>query len=109
MESQDRVMGVLATEVNLRCIREFIYGMAKIGTFIVVLYFALDDVKPNDDGHGTVQTGLDASGITAFFLVYGEFQDLFGRIKWHWDLLKREFADIERFLDLHKAKSNLVD
>lgn len=108
MGSQDRILGVLATEVNLRCIREFIYGMAKVATFIGVLYFALGDADADgtDGGGGTE---LTASKVTGFFMVFHEFQDLFGRIKWHWDLLHREFSDIERFLELLKVKSAIVD
>jgi len=110
MESQDRILGVLATEVNLRCIREFVYGMAKLATFIGVLFFALSDVDDsNADDSADDGNGLTPSKLTAFFLVFNEFQDLFGRIKWHWELLQREFSDIERFLELLKVKVAIVD
>ena len=108
-EAQDRILAVLATEVNLRCVREFIYGMAKIVTFIGVLYFALADADTENGGGGGSGSEMTTSKITGFFMVFNEFQELFGRIKWHWELLQSEFSDIERFLELLKVKPEIVD
>lgn len=98
---QDRMMATLAATVNLRCVREFLYGMSKVATFGGVLYFGL---KRTTSGGGE---NIAAAELTTFFLVFQEFQDLFGRIKWHWALLQREFTDIERFLELMKVKTAL--
>jgi ABC-type multidrug transport system fused ATPase/permease subunit len=45
--------------------------------------------------------------MTGFFLLFQEVMHLFGRIKWHYDLLVREFGDIERFLALMECKSSM--
>ena len=46
--------------------------------------------------------------LPAFLLLIRSFRELFGRIKWHFEVLAREFADIERFIDLMNAKPSVI-
>ena len=41
---------------------------------------------------------VSSGELTGFFLLLQEFQDIFGRIKMHSEILLREFGDIDRFL-----------
>jgi ATP-binding cassette, subfamily B, bacterial len=108
---QERGMATLAVVVNLRCIREFLYGMARMGVFGGVLYFGVivpQQATESDTGAGSDDVQLTtAAQLTAFFLVFQEFQTLFGRIKWHWELLVREFSDIDRFIGLMQVKPQM--
>ena len=46
--------------------------------------------------------------LPAFLLLIRSFRELFGRIKWHIEVLAREFADIERFIELMKEKPAVI-
>uniref|UniRef100_A0A7S4DCY3 ABC transporter domain-containing protein n=1 Tax=Heterosigma akashiwo TaxID=2829 RepID=A0A7S4DCY3_HETAK len=95
-ESTNRLMDTTNTEVLYRCVREFLYGAAKTATFCLVLLQSAAALQ----GPG----GPSAAGLTSFFLMFQEVLNLIGRIKWHYDLLNREFSDIERFLELMKRE-----
>jgi len=84
----------------LRCVREFCYGTLKVATFCTVLYQGLNMIR---------DAGLGAGKLTSFFLLFQQFQDIFGSIKWHYELLVREFPDIDRFLALMQATSSVRD
>ena len=49
------------------------------------------------------ESELDPSALTAFFLMFNDFQELFHSFKWHMEVLVREFPDIDRFLELMQA------
>ena len=51
--------------------------------------------------------GNDWKTQLSFFLLLNRFNDLSSRIKWHHDVLVREFSDIERFLELQKTQSKI--
>jgi len=99
-QSQRRYMQNISTVVVLRCIREFGYGVLKVATFCTVLYQGLNMLKG---------AGLGAGDLTSFFLLFQQFQDIFGSIKWHYELLVREFPDIDRFLSLMQAEAAVKD
>lgn len=96
---QRRYMKNINSVVVLRCIREFAYGILKVCVFGGVLYAGLQ---------GFSQCNLGPGDLTGFFLLLQKFQDLFGRIKCHYDILIREFPDIDRFLSLMKEESAIV-
>jgi ATP-binding cassette subfamily B protein len=98
--AQRRYMRNINSVVALRCIREFCYGILKVGTFCAVLYQGLKIVA---------SAGISAGGLTSFFLLFQQFQDIFGSIKWHWEVLVREFPDIDRFLSLMQEGRTLVN
>ena len=75
--------------VFLRCFREFTNGVLQVCIFGGVLYYGLTVMNSNSSGVGD---------LPAFFLLIRSFRELFGRIKWHHEVLVREFADIERYL-----------
>ena len=61
--------------------------------------------------HGTqtfAAAGLTAADLAGFFLLLNELLDVFGRIKFHYDVLRREFSDIEQFLALMEARPAVV-
>ena len=85
-ESVRRYMSTMDGIVNLRVVREFLYRMWKIAFFATALIFR--------------GTGDGDKNTAGFFLLLQEFLTTFGRIKWHWEVLVREFPEIQRFLDL---------
>eukprot|EP00040_Diaphanoeca_grandis_P017754 m.93060 g.93060 ORF g.93060 m.93060 type:complete len:898 (-) comp26600_c0_seq1:338-3031(-) len=97
---QNRMEGGLHLLVVLRCVREWGYGTLRVFTFGAVLYFGLTNV---------ISSGLKASELTSFFLIFTEFQDLFHQFKWHYDTLVRELPDIERFLELMATTTTMID
>jgi ABC-type multidrug transport system fused ATPase/permease subunit len=99
-QSQQRYMRNINEVVLLRCVREFCYGTLKVATFCTVLYQGLYMIR---------DAGLGAGKLTSFFLLFQQFQDIFGSIKWHYELLVREFPDIDRFLALMQATSSVRD
>jgi len=92
-EQQARRGAVLNREVQLRCFREFIEGVLRTGTFAGALVFGLV----------SSETGLTAPELIGFFSLLRTIMGLFGRIKWHWELMVREYPDIDRFLTLVQA------
>merc|ERR1712159_669670 len=84
--------------VVFRCVREFGHGVLKTAAFCLVLWQGLLSVQ---------DANLTGADLTAFFLLFNEFQGIFGSIKWHYEVLVREFPDIERFLLLMKETSAL--
>jgi len=99
-QSGDRLIDSLNMVVVLRCVREWGYGTLRVVTFGLVFYFGINIV---------VETGMKASELTSFFLIFSDFQDLFHEFKWHYDVLVKELPDIERFLDLMATKPKMVD
>ena len=99
-ESQTRTMENINRIVVLRCIREFVDGFLCIAIMGLVTYLSLVVME---------KSSFEPGDMAAFFLLLNSFQEIFHRIKWHHDLLVREFNDIERFLDLQKTKSKLED
>ena len=97
-ESQDRSMNNINRIVVLRCIREFLDGFLCIGIIGSVTYLALVAIEGSS---------FQAGDMAAFFLLLTRFNDIFHRIKWHNDVLVREFSDLERFLELKKTKSKI--
>ena len=98
-QAQQRYMRNINSVVVLRCVREFGYGILKVATFCTVLYHGLQTVS---------SSGITAAELTSFFLLFQQFQDIFGSIKWHWSVMEREFPDIDRFLTLMKQEPKLV-
>jgi ABC-type multidrug transport system fused ATPase/permease subunit len=47
---------------------------------------------------------MNAGNLTAFFLLFSNFEDIFGSLQEHWEKLIRDFPDAERFLELMKKK-----
>ena len=98
--SNDRALKNIKFIVFLRCFREFANGCLQVCIFGGVLYYAI--VILNDE--------LGRLGdLPAFLLLIRSFRELFGRIKWHHEVLVQEFADIERFIDLMKAKPSVIN
>ena len=87
--SIERSLKNLKFIVFLRCFREFTNGVLQVCIFGGVLYYGLTVMNSNSSGVGD---------LPAFFLLIRSFRELFGRIKWHHEVLVREFADIERYL-----------
>ena len=83
----ERSLNILKFMVFLRCLREFINGVLQVCIFGGVLYYGLLVMNSNSSGVGD---------LPAFFLLIRSFRELFGRIKWHHEVLVSEFADIER-------------
>ena len=85
--NSERSLKNLKFMVFLRCLREFINGVLQVCIFGGVLYYGLLVMNSNSSGVGD---------LPAFFLLIRSFRELFGRIKWHHEVLVKEFADIER-------------
>lgn len=98
-QAQLRYMRNINTVVVHRCVREFLYCFSRAVVFALVLYLGLSESQ---------RTGMSTAELTSFFLLLQQFQDLFGRLKWHYDILCREFPDIERFLTLMKTEPALA-
>jgi len=96
---QQRYMAAINQVVVLRCAREFAYGILRCSIFAGILYHGMNSFKSGE---------LTAAGLTGMYLLFQKFQDNFGRVKWHYELLVREFPDIERFVELMKAESKLT-
>jgi ABC-type multidrug transport system fused ATPase/permease subunit len=64
-----------------------------------VLYYALIILKDENTKTGD---------LPAFLILIKSFRELFGRVKWHREVLVREFADIKRFIDLMEAKPSVI-
>ena len=75
--------------VFLRYFREFVNGVSKFLIFGGVIYYGIIVLQDDNTRMGY---------LPAFLLLIRSFRELFGRIKWHIEVLAREFADIERFL-----------
>jgi ABC-type multidrug transport system fused ATPase/permease subunit len=101
VDAQLRYMRNINAVVVLRCVREFGYGVLKVGTFCGVLFLGLRSAASTDSTMGTAE-------LTAFFLLFQQFQDVFSSIKWHYDLLVREFPDIDRFLTLMREEPTIT-
>jgi subfamily B ATP-binding cassette protein MsbA len=97
-QAMNMQLSVLDRVVILRCFREFGFGSMKAVTFGIVLYLALNEIS---------QSSLSTSDITAFFLIFSQFFQLFERVKWHLDLLPEQLPGIERVLDLMAATSSM--
>jgi len=54
-------------------------------------------------------SGITAADLTSFFLLFQQLESIFGSIKFHWELLVREFPDIDRFLSLMKEEHHMVN
>lgn len=94
--SQQQKMDNLSEVVIFRCLEEFISGFMKVGIYSLILWLALSVLQ---------DTSLGRGDLVAFFLLLPRFQDLVGRINWHYShMLVREFTDIERFLSLMEVK-----
>ena len=66
---------------------------------------------PTQQLHGTqtfAEAGLTAADLASFFLFFDTLLDIFGRIKWHYDVLRDEFSDIEQLLALMEARPAVV-
>mmetsp|Transcript_32437 Transcript_32437/g.40708 ORF Transcript_32437/g.40708 Transcript_32437/m.40708 type:complete len:837 (+) Transcript_32437:163-2673(+) len=98
-DSQQRYMKNINTVVTLRCIREFSYDTMKVISFCTVMYQSLQLLD---------NSTISAASLAGFFFLYEEVIHLFNRVKWHCDLLIREFGDIERFLSLMEQTSTIV-
>ena len=98
--AQRRYMQNINSVVVLRCVREFLYGIFIVGTFCTVLYQGLQMVA---------HSGITAADLTSFFLLFQQLESIFGSIKFHWELLVREFPDIDRFLSLMKEDHHMVN
>jgi len=98
--AQLRYMRSINTTVVFRCVREFGYSILKTCAFCLVLWRAL---------HSVQEARMSVADLTVFFGMFGRFQDVFGSIKWHYELLVREFPDIERFLALMKERRAMVN
>ena len=94
-----RILKNLQSIVFLRCFREFVNGVLQFLIFSGVLYYGL--VILNDKS-------TNLSDLPAFLILIRSFRELFGRIKWHLEVLVKEFADIERFISLMNAKPIVV-
>jgi len=99
-KSRDRHIDNLNRVVVLRCIREFSYGILRVAIFGSMLYIAFAVIK---------DTNFTPGHLASFFLLMKSFQDLFGRVGWHTDILVREFSDIERFMELMRTQSKLTN
>ena len=97
---QGRSITILDRVVLFRCIREFCYGILRGGVFCVAMYHGIQSFA---------EAGLSAADLAGFFLLLNTLLDTFGRIKFHYDLLVREFSDIERFLSLMEEKPQVVN
>jgi len=98
-QTQRRYMANINTVVMMRCFREFGYGILRTLSFAVVLWQGLDVLSAGK---------MSAGDITSFFLLFQQFQEVFGSIKWHWSVLVREFPDIERFLSLMQEEPAML-
>ena len=96
--SQLRYTANINAVVVLRCLREFSYGVLRVCIVGAVLYLGLSTFVASDMGAGD---------LTAFFLLLENFQHVFHRIKWHYEVLVREFPDIDRFLTLMQQKATV--
>ena len=97
--SNERALKNLKFVVFLRCFREFVNGVSQFLIFGGVLYFGITLLQDAD---------IKMGDLPAFLLLIRSFRELFGRIKWHFEVLAREFADIERFIDLMNAKPSVI-
>ena len=79
--------------------REFLWGFLRTVVFGAVLYLGLTSF---------VGAGLKPAELTGFFLLLQTMQGLVGRIEWHWNVLVREFPDIDRFLKLMENKPAVI-
>ena len=100
VESEKRYMGNINLVVILRCGKQFISSNIQAISFCSVLYISMTTLESDN---------LNAASLGGFFLLFHELKDLFGRISWHSALLRNQFGDIERFLDLMKTESQLLD
>ena len=98
--SQRRKLDNLNLTVVLRCAEEFIHHMTTVGIFSGILFLAFWFLQTAD-----IQQG----DLVAFFLLLPSFQGTISRLQWHYKYLVREFADIERFLVLRGAKSDMAE
>jgi ABC-type multidrug transport system fused ATPase/permease subunit len=99
-DAQQRILDSLNFLVVLRCLREFGYSQLRILTFGAVLYFGLQTV---------IESGMSSADLVSFFMIFGQFQDLFHGFKWHYERLVADLPDIDRYLTLMKAKPEVLD
>ena len=97
--SNERALKNLKFVVFLRCFREFVNGVSQFLIFGGVTYYGIIVLQDENTRMGD---------LPAFLLLIRSFRELFGRIKWHIEVLAREFADIERFIELMKEKPAVI-
>ena len=98
--SQRRKLDNLNQVVVLRCAEEFVQRMTGVAIFGGILFLAFWFLQTADIKQGD---------LVAFFLLLPNFQDNVNRLQWHYKFLVREFADIERFLALREATSDMPE
>jgi len=97
-DAQRSFMASINARVVYRCVREFGYGVLKTSTFCFMLWVGL---------RAQSMASISASDLTAFFLLFQQFQNVFSSMKWHYNVLKEEFPDIERFLQLMQERPHM--
>ena len=99
-ESEKRYMDNINLTVVLRCCRTLIQSNIQTISFCSVLFVSLNSL----DGDN-----LSSASLGGFFFLFHELQEVFDRLSWHTSILRNQFGDIDRFLDLMKTESQLVD
>lgn len=85
--------------VVLRCVREFLCDFLRQGMFCGCLFFYLYTHSAKES---------NASHLITYMLMLKRFTHYMDRLRGHWDMLVREFPDIERMLTLMETKSKMA-
>jgi len=93
---KDNIDGI----VKLRCLREFLCDFNRQALFCACLYYYLRMNTTEE---------ANASHLITYFLMLQRFAHYFARLRWHCELLVREFPDIERMLTLMETKSKIKE
>jgi len=92
----ERVLKNLKIRVLLRCVREFFHETLQTICFGACFYIGLQSV---------VESNISGAELTAFFLMLHDFKETFNSFKWHWEVLRRELPDLDRYLTLMETKN----
>jgi ABC-type multidrug transport system fused ATPase/permease subunit len=84
--------------VFYRCVREFLVSTMQIATFCMVLYYVIGQIG---------LSGISSSGITTFFLLLSQLEELYNRLQWHCSQLIRDLNEVEKFVTLMETKPTM--
>lgn len=99
-DAQHRILNSLNWLVMVRCFREFGYNILKDAAYGGVLYYGLILAATS---------GMKSSDLVSFVMIYIDIQQLFQSFKWHYEMLKQQLPDIDRYIRLMAAESVVVD
>lgn len=106
--SFERKNTVLHETFVLRCFEEFTQTLAQALIFAAVTWSSVQiyhqQIASSDNN---VSSDLNAATVATFYMLFDTFRHNFNASKHEWDEITREFADIDRFLNLMEAESSL--